>query len=334
MKQSVFTRCVWVVSALLLILIPATLNAQQSSFLDSFYEIQFSPDPPRPNETVIAEVKTFSTNLNFATISWYVNGKLTKSGVGEKKISFRTGALGSALEVSAVIKAPDGTNVTKTVFLRPAGVEISWRANTYTPPFYKGKALFTNQSSATIFALPHFVGQNGKAIPSKNLVYKWKVGTKVMDQQSGFGKDSFRLEDESRFSALRITVEVSSVDGTMTARGLLNLEPLSPKLVLYPESPLYGTMTNHFLAGGYLAEGNDLMVAATPYFFSQPLSSVGYTWQIDGKNLSENENKQSLLMRKNKDVKKVTGLSVSAKNSLRPYDTSSTKVDISFGTLR
>src|SRR3989344_1173365 len=46
-------------------------------------------------------------------------------------------------------------------------VDLLWQGETYTPPFYKGKSLWSNQSRITFFAMT-----NGLGNPA-NLSYKW-----------------------------------------------------------------------------------------------------------------------------------------------------------------
>jgi hypothetical protein len=263
--------------------------AQQSQILDSFYDLQFIPVNPRPNENAVAEIVTYSTDINAADISWFINGKLQKNGVGEKKFSFRVGSAGTAITVSVVIKTQEGNVITKSTTLNPAGVEIFWQAKTHTPPFYKGKALFTSDSTATIVALPHFVGANGKEISAKNLIYKWKVGTKVQLDDSGYGKSSFELKPLSPLGMNHISVEVNSIDQTIFAEGKLDLEPTLPEVVIYPESPLYGTMFDHALKKDYTFTGNDLQVSMVPYFFSATPgnNNLSTTWKINGEDLPD-----------------------------------------------
>jgi len=262
---------------------------QQSELLESFYDLQFKPADPRPNENAVAQIVTFSTNINTADISWFINGKLQKNGIGEKKFSFRVGPAGTAMTISAIIKTQEGNTVTKSTVLNPAGVEIFWQAQTYTPPFYRGKALFTSDSTATIVALPHFVGPNGKEIPAKNLVYKWKVGTRVISESSGYGKSSFVLKPLSPLSTNKITVEVSSVDQTIFAEGSLDLRPTTPEAVIYPESPLYGTFSDQAFKQEHTFSGTDLQVSVVPYFFSSSPgeSNLKTTWKIDGVDIPE-----------------------------------------------
>ena len=49
------------------------------------------------------------------------------------------------------------------------------QARRYTPPFYKGKKIFTSESVIKFIAIPNFVTSNNKKIPASDLVYTWKI---------------------------------------------------------------------------------------------------------------------------------------------------------------
>ncbi|MEI6494591.1 MAG: hypothetical protein WCO03_00830, partial [bacterium] len=49
------------------------------------------PANPGPNENVSISLVSFEANLDQSNITWKVNGKEERSGVGERNFNFRTG---------------------------------------------------------------------------------------------------------------------------------------------------------------------------------------------------------------------------------------------------
>ena len=56
--------------------------------------IRTTPTNLGPNQFATAILESYSTDINRANISWFLNGKLEKEGVGEKTLLFKTGNLG------------------------------------------------------------------------------------------------------------------------------------------------------------------------------------------------------------------------------------------------
>ena len=70
---------------------------------------------------------SYDIDLDRSAITWFVNGKAVKSGVGEKTLSTKTGANGAPLVVRAEIVA-GGKTIIKERTIIPADVDILWEA--------------------------------------------------------------------------------------------------------------------------------------------------------------------------------------------------------------
>src|SRR3989344_3534435 len=106
-KKAVTLVLCGILSALVLfVAVAASVHAQ---FAD--VSLGVTPQYPKANEDMSATLTSLSFDLNRVKISWYTNGVLQKSGVGEKNFSFAAPAYGKRTTVEAAVEAPDGTTL-------------------------------------------------------------------------------------------------------------------------------------------------------------------------------------------------------------------------------
>lgn len=248
------------------------------------------PENPKPNQTTLVTIESYSIDLNSSKISWYRNEKLISQGVGLKKTPIQTGALGSETTLRIRIDTPTET-FTKTITLIPASVSINWEARTYTPPFYKGKALFTHQSNVIFVASPNLMF-NGQFIPKENLVYTWTKNGTVLGDQSGYGKYTLSLTGSIISRSLDISVSVQDSKSGVSAFENISLDPKEPEILMYKNDPLYGTQYQKALSGTIPLISNEITLEAIPYYFSTNnttgFNSLLPTWSINGTKTTDN----------------------------------------------
>lgn len=236
--------------------------------------IILAPDMPKPNTLVYARAESFLVNLDGSTISWYVNGELIKQGLGEKAINFTNGPAGQTTIVRAVIQMPNGFFVEKTKVLKPINMALVWEADSYTPPFYKGKALHPPMGDLRIIAMP-----DGNV---KNYVYKWRRTGKVLQNESGTGKNILRVTGSVLGRAERIDVEVSTTLRDVVAKGVVRIPTTNPFIVVYQKDPVLGELFNRAIAKSLRMKHEEVVLEAFPIFFSvEDRSSVTYSWDVD-----------------------------------------------------
>ncbi len=261
----------------------------QIGALSTQTSIEVRPDPPKPFTDVTLTLKAYSFDPIRALISWYVNGKLVSEGVGLRSISTRTGAAGSATTVQVVAQPPNGIKSVTTHVLRPAYVAVTWEAETYTPFFYKGKAMASPGATVTYVALPFFADEKGKPIDPSKLVYTWKRRYITDQNASGVGKRTYTVREDLRNAG--ISVEVATFDKTVTAQADATLTRVQPIPEIYPLHPLLGIRYEHALAGSYSLASDESSIIVEPYFFSVEARDAGnitYAWSIDGTPSSQN----------------------------------------------
>lgn len=296
-------------------------------------DITTIPASPGANENVSVKIESFSFDLNSSEIIWAINGVIKDRGLGKKIFSFKTGNVGSISLIKAVIKTKEGETIEKTLVVRPAGVDILWEADSYTPPFYKGKALYSYQSLVTVIALPNMVNSSGTKINPDNLIYKWTKDGKVLGGVSGYGKSKFSFSKSILSRPDEIEVEVTSTDKKIKASGNIIIEPIEPKTVIYENNPLYGIIYEKAISGEFKLNGNEITLITTPYFFGK--NDVGeaikYDWRMNGKSINNKPDTRQSTFRNTEGVKGSTKISVDLQNESKELQSAGTGVFLNFG---
>ena len=288
--------------------------------LANYTTIKIFPENPGPGKSVTANLELYLTDLNKAEISWFLNGEMVEKGIGNKSFRFQTGQVGSVSRVSVLIVTFEGESVEKEIVIRPAEVDILWNASTYTPPFYEGKALFTNQSEVRLSALPNITNSSGSRVSPENLVFRWYKGNTFIQSDSGFGKNTLTLKGGVLFKSLDIKVEVATLDNSSKAENRIIIPSENPLVLIYEEHPLFGTLLNKSLTDFVLKE-KEIKLSAVPYFFdtsSKNSASLEYIWNQNLGPVSELEQPSEIVLRQTESSEAGTvniGVRVSDKNN-------------------
>lgn len=267
--------------------------------------VRVIPTNPRSNEPVIIDIQSYNTDLNTALISWSVDGKEEANGVGLKRFRMTAGPLGSTKTVDVSVGTLGTGILSTTVIIRPADVGLLWEADTYTPPFYQGKALHSYNGTFKVIALPELYAINGTKIDPKELVYTWTKNGEVQGGSSGYGKNAFV---GSQTSYLRegeeISVEVSAPRENVVASNSILVTPVVPEILFYENSPLYGIVYEKALQNNFKLTNEEVSVVAEPMFFSvgtRGSRSLTYDWTLNRAPLSDFKNKSEITLRRAND---------------------------------
>lgn len=259
--------------------------------LEEQISVDVSVTNPQPGQAFNISVTSYSTNLNAARVSWYTNSSLLVSGIGETVASFVSPQAGESLVIDLIIETQEGNTIEKSFEIAPALVDLIYETQTYTPPFYKGKAVYTHQSTAIIHALPKII-EEGERKRDDDLIYTWEVNGSVQQDSSGYGKNILYFNTGILSTTSDITVTVESATSNQIAINSLVLEPHDSEILLVQEHPLYGLMDNS--TNGTISTGsNDVIVHAIPLFFNTFLrdtSLINYIWTVNGSALGEDNN--------------------------------------------
>ena len=204
-------------------------------------------------------------------------------------------------------------------------VDLLWQGETYAPPFYKGKSLWSNQSRITFFAMT-----NGLGNPA-NLGYKWTKNGTVLGNINGIGKNTLAFTDSILSRPQTIKVEILSEQKTVLASASVFVIPTPPVLAVYENNPLYGFMFHKEMAGEYKLQEKEVTFTAFPLFFSalnRIDNSVEYEWRT---NVGDAENKNSVTYRAPDDATGASQIQVSASNKEKILQSSNKSFLIEFG---
>jgi len=168
-------------------------------------------------------------------------------------------------------------------------VDLLWEADVYTPPFYLGHSRASPQSTVRVVALPNFVSAGGKKFKTEELNFAWVKDLKNIGSHSGPGQNILAYIAEASGSN-RISVTVSTRDGSLTDERNLTINVSPPKLVLYEDDPLTGVAYHQALGQELNLDQPEISIVAEPFFFDWAAvleKKIDYDWRLnDKKNIS------------------------------------------------
>ena len=245
---------------------------------------KFNPKTPGENEEVTVTLDSFSTDLNSAEIIWYQEKDPIKQGVGEKSIKVRTGEFGQVINLTAVIISNLGVKKEKKITITPSEIDMLWEAQTYTPPFYKGKAIPTFKSLVKVTAIPRY----GKASSEpRQFMYSWKYN-RTLTVGQGLGRNSALIKMGYADTPVPVSVDVSLPGDEWAGQRTDNIRGGEAVVRFYEQAPLLGINFNKALGKEVTGSGNQFTIKAVPYFFSKEDVDEGvliYTWRLGNSNV-------------------------------------------------
>lgn len=269
--------------------------------------IEIIPTYPRPNEPVFINLTLYTGDLNSADIEWYKNDKLVLRGKGKVNYSFMAGAVGEETKIEIAVRLLNGASFSEAFILNPASVDLVWEANSYVPPFYKGKALHSRQGNLKVVAMPEFV-KNGRRIAPENLVYEWSNKVDVYQNQNGYGKNVLTLNGSLLGRTENIEVLVTDPVNNLVAEGFIDVSPVSPEIVFYQNDPYYGHIFDTAITGSFNLKTDEVQIMAAPYFFTKERDGrLKYEWMLNGTSVPNLLGSKTAIFRK---PEKETGRSV------------------------
>lgn len=299
-------------------LLPFTTFAQGffgSGFLfdELSLRIEAEPQYPGPNQEVVLTLEGVDRDAP-AEITWYVDGERVKTGIGAFQIQVKTKEVGEITTIRVV--ATQGERVAeKTLRINPGSVDILWEAHTYTPPFYRGKALPVSQTPITLLALPNIKKPDGTALGNKNLVYTWKQNYTRKSEQSGYGQTSAVVNSDYENGVRQVGVMVATPDKALGAVRRIQIPTRDPELLFYTNNTR--SRLPFVLEDGVFWDGDTLELTAIGYYFpfSSSTNNPGmYTWELAGEEVEITGQKNKLLLRLPEENGR-TSVSLSVQNS-------------------
>lgn len=287
--------------------------------------LELSPETPGPNETVTATLVSYVTNLNNQQITWFVNRQLVKTEVGAISLTFTTGNQGTTTQVEAQILV-DGQNISKIIQISPTAVDLLWEADTYVPPFYKGKKLATRQSTVTITAIPQFKIPTIDSI--RTAVYYWQRDFTPLTAASGYAKQALRFENNPIKTTENLGITVKNRTETEVAANTLDIPFRNPFIVFYEKQGSRIFERRGSLAGFRVTTDTFNLVAVPYYFAFDKLSDINFNWLADGRTLTVNNTNQSEILFELPQKGRQTNISLSITSTPKLLQTASRNLQL------
>ncbi len=268
---------------------------------DADISAQVTPETPGASTQVTVTLQSYVTDLDRAYMSWQKNGKQQIYGYGKKQLSFTSGALGETTTITVSIKTVTGEIVNKRIVVNPAEVELLWEgADSYTPPFYRGRALPGPEGLVRVVALPQ-IHQGDSILDSSDYIFTWKRQDQILESASGFGKNAFVFQKDYLNPNETIDVLAQNNSTGSLARATLSVQAFQPQILFYEKNPLLGIQFQNALADGFKVQFSDKTIVAIPYFISPKnptAQELSYEWSINGASIPVPATKNVLTIRR------------------------------------
>ncbi len=292
--------------------------------------VNFVPTYPKPGESVFISLEMYTEDLNSADIAFFLDGSLKKSGKGLKNFSFTAPKAGRSITLSVKVALQSGASFTKEITVTPAGVEILLEALSYTPPFYKGRALPAPQGFVKLLAVPHFSASVNSMSNNSSLVYEWTIDGNVRQDLGGFGKNTAVVKGSLLGLSQEVEVTATDPSTNVTAQGSTAINPYDPAIVFYDNSPLYGIVFERALVGSVDLKNEEATVLAAPFNVSKEnLNSLNYSWRVNGQS-AEGVLGKSAIFRRPDGVSGSSNLSLEIANPAKPLQYGKNSLYINF----
>ncbi len=298
--------------------------------------VAVQPQNPRAFQAVTITLESFSTDLNQADIKWYLNGTLKREGRAVKTFEVKAGDIGTTLTVEAVVNTKNMGTVRKKVVIAPSEVDIIEQADSFVPPFYKGKALASTEGNVTLIALPLFITSSGKKISSNDIVFKWKRNGSVLPDESGLGRNSITVKvPYIKEAVVKFEVEASAPENNLFAKETHFVQPENPQIIFYENNPLLGITLNKALTGTFNLNKNEVTILGYFFGFKKNIiqdENADFRWRISGADASPTEGKRNTItLRRPEGAKGVSVVSLSIENTKRIFESTSESLRINLG---
>lgn len=282
---------------LVLVFSPTAVHAQYTvPGFEGTVRMTMSPVHPRPGDIVTLSLESALIDLARSTVSWEVDGR-PRTG-DDTRLSFVAPALGARASVRALVTTPEGSLIEAALVIAPTELDLLYESDSYTPPFYRGRALPSAGSTLRLQALPRFKKPDGSFVPTSEIIFTWRKNGQVLGSLSGRGRATAVIPSPLLFSTDTILVEAETRDGAYAGSARASVSSADPVLRLYEDHPLYGLRFNRAFGTSTDTTARELTLAAIPFFASvgSPTdAALSYEWTVNGTPVETNEGTRNAL---------------------------------------
>ncbi len=265
----------------LIALVTLSTLSFSSAYAQTDATIILSPKNPEPKSFVTLEIESYSFNVNTATITWEIGGKVILQGQGETILKLRTGNVGESSVVTVTSDTAGGLQVKQSITITPSSVVLLYEApKSYVPLLYEGRSLPSTGASVRVSALPS-ISDSGVLLSPSNLSYSWYVNDSFVKSISGKGKQSATIELDYLKNSTDIKVLIQSPLGNRGEKTItIYPHPVMP--ILYKYDSILGTNFTQAIERRFEAV-SDFTLSLEPFYVSnEDNKPATYTWYLDG----------------------------------------------------
>lgn len=254
------------------------VHAQFSSLGNAGVQLSVRPSFPVPHSSILVSLDDYSVDALGATVSWFIDGERQPDLENERSITLSTGDAGEKLSVRVVLTKAGSPTLSKELTLIPSVVDVVVETNSYTPAFYKGRSLPTNNAPIKLIA----VVDEGSNAPLSAYTYKWSRAGSVLFGGPIKGKYAVNITS-SLFGEEEISVEVFASDGRTVGKGGAEINLVEPEIHFYEYSPLRGLLLRE-VQNPFSFVSDETTLFGEPYFLNTALTTAtaDFVWKLDG----------------------------------------------------
>jgi hypothetical protein len=141
-------------------------------------DLSLSTDNPIPEQNITITAKSFSIDINSATLTWIIDGKIIQKGIGMTTLETKAPSLGKENRVLVTAVNSNGISFNSTITISSGSIDLIIENNGYTPATFRGKIPTSYQNNVNIIAYPHLADSKGIEYDPKTLIYQWKKNSR------------------------------------------------------------------------------------------------------------------------------------------------------------
>ncbi len=312
----------------------ASILNTYSDLIQEKVNVTIDPQNPAPRTPATITLDSYGNNLDAALIKWTINGKVVQTGTGDKVLKVITGNAGQVSNIVLSIIPNDGPPFSQTITLIPENLDLIWHSDGYTPPLYKGKALYPSEGTVTFIAIPEFIASDGTSIPSKDLIYTWTKDDTVLGDLSGYGRNTLTIKGDAISSPIVMQVDVQNQDGSFQASKAIELDTSNTQALIYQSNPLYGILFNKAVPQSFNLGEKEVSFEAYPYFFSATNRNdptLSYSWSMNNTSVNIPSTQDNLTFRNDNNSSGNSSVSVNISTNDKILQSASENFNLTFG---
>lgn len=250
--------------------------------------ITLSPSYPLPGDTVTATVHNHQVYKPTARVTWVHDGKVVQEEVGVFSYEFTAGKIGTMINLSVSIAPKEGSALRANLRQEIGSVRIVWEGKTYTPPFYRGRALASSGSEIVLQALPLLSDGKGGYKKAKDIVFSWRINGETNPSRVGIGLESIIIPRQDGLGSTRVSVQVGeSSRKDPLAMGSVLVPSTQPQVYFYTHDAVMG-INAHPIGNRTELKGASATIYAEPFYtsvLSRTSEWLRYEWTIGNQEL-------------------------------------------------